>query len=379
MEVDTVGAEGEHQGRSRARRTPSSRTKHWGVDTQPVTLRPAACRACGATFEAQELRMCAWTERTQSRWMHPQCVPSPATVEQITALGASTEQQVAAARAALRTEAPNNAAASTEQATENLFEDTARACWAEASLPNPEWWQRVSLTAALQKAQTTFVQIPDRILGGVLTARAKALEVLSAAWERGADENEWKAFLLFDALLLSHGGAGTTNAELLEERLAWWWGGQWETLWDSAFGRQALAPATRTTAQSDRQRATRVHTLAANGEEGRALSAVSSSKPAPRTPETLQKLKDLFPQAATQSATSNNRQPPTEQLREEVEEEVVRLLTRAPRLTSPGLLGTRLEHLVSCRDDPEALKLLSKAMARVAFGEVPDSVLAALR
>ena len=68
-------------------------------------------------------------------------------------------------------------------------------------------------------------------------------------------------------------------------------------------------------------------------------------------------------------------EPPSPELREEVEEEIVRLLCRAPHLASPGLLGTRLEHLAICRDDPETLKLLSRIIAKIAFGEIPTAVL----
>ena len=182
------------------------------------------------------------------------------------------------------------------------------------------------------------MQIPDRFQGALETARAKALEVLEAAWDSGAaeSESEWKCFLLFDKLLLAHGRSGGTCADLLEERLAWWWGGQWSTLWDSAFAPTALAVPKRPTALSDKQRARRVHTLAAGGEEGRALSAVAASRPAPRTQQTLDKLRTLLPEGTQVTPDTLHATAPSQELREEVEEEVCRLLSRAPRLTSPG-------------------------------------------
>ena len=109
--------------------------------------------------------MCTWGERTQSRWIHPACLECPSTVETITPLGASTQRQVAAARAPLRTEAASLVTQTSDQGSDNAFEDTARACWAEGALPNPEWWQGLSWSAAVEGGQTTFVQIPDRFRG----------------------------------------------------------------------------------------------------------------------------------------------------------------------------------------------------------------------
>ena len=56
-----------------------------------------------------------------------------------------------------------------------------------------------------------------------------------------------------------------------------------------------------------------------------------------------------------------------------------KLLKKPPRLTAPGLLGTRLEHLALCTDDPDTLDLLVQMVTRVSFAELPDEVLHALR
>lgn len=224
------------------------------------------------------------------------------------------------------------------------------------------------------------MQIPDRLLGAVCNARGKSLEVLEEAKARGDSEEEWKAFLLLNSLLLGHIRSDTTCSESLEERLALWWGGQWNALWALVA---AVRPPTQQPrgAQDDRQRARRVHTLAAAREEGRALAAATSSRPAPRTVETLKKVKDLFPESASGTAVVDlgPASPPSEELREKVEEEVARLLRRPPKLTAPGLLGTRLEHLAACNDDPDTLKRLAKTTACLAFGEAPREVLQALK
>ena len=63
----------------------------------------------------------------------------------------------------------------------------------------------------------------------------------------------------------------------------------------------------------------------------------------------------------------------------QVKLEVCTLLKRPPRLTAPGLLGSRLEHLSLCSDSPETLEKLAEAVTAVAFGQVPDEVLQSLR
>ena len=62
-----------------------------------------------------------------------------------------------------------------------------------------------------------------------------------------------------------------------------------------------------------------------------------------------------------------------------MEAETQRLLRKPPRLSAPGLLGTRLEHLALCAEDPDTLQLLSKLAAQIAFAELPAEVLQALR
>ena len=260
-------------------------------------------------------------------------------------------------------------------------EQTAQNAWDDNRLPGAEWWSRLGWQTALQNTPSTDVQEPDRLRGAVSTVRGKMLEVLEQAKTTGPAEAEWKALLFLDCFLLGRSRSATTCAESLEERLAWWWGGQWDALWASVAAQSAppLAPRGE---QADRQRARRVHSLAAAGEEGRALRAVTSERPAPRTPETNQKLKALFPESGRTSTTANNAAgpgTPTPELRENVEEEVLRLLLRPPRLSAPGLLGTRLEHLAASAEDSQTLKLLCRTVACLAFGEAPGPVLDALR
>ena len=62
-----------------------------------------------------------------------------------------------------------------------------------------------------------------------------------------------------------------------------------------------------------------------------------------------------------------------------VREEVVRLMRRPPKLTAPGLLGTRLEHLSATSEDKEAAKLQAEIVTWIAFGQMPLEVMQALK
>ena len=187
-----------------------------------------------------------------------------------------------------------------------------------------------------------------------------------------------EVFLLIDLLLLSRGSGARTCAEQLEERLAWFWGGQWAALWASASGGRRSPKSTGT--PNVKQTVARVHTLAAAGEEGRALAAASSSKPSPKTLETLSQVRTCFP-----TSTSTGDRPPAvapqpdDDLSQAVQDEVQRLLKKPPRLTSPGLLGSRLEHLCIAVESEETFKLLAKATTCITFGALPADTLAALR
>ena len=315
------------------------------------------------------------------------CLPCAASQlqanDEFAAVGRATAEHCSAAQAAMvRTNQPDQAPPPPQ------IDDAALAAasaaqheWEQNRLPGLDWWNDLSWSTALSMGSRTYVQIPDRFRGAVLAARCKALDVLLAAYERGGPTTaEWKFLLLFDSVLLANNDPTETCAELLEERLQWWWGGQWATLWAAAASREAPPP--RAGKADSRQKANRVHTLARNGEMSRALASLAAGKPAPRNRETLEKVPACFPLPQQQTNLQNARTlavAPCEELRKEVENDVCRLLRRPPKLSNPGLLGTRLEHLAHCTDDPHALGMIAKVTAKVAFCELPDDVLQAMR
>ena len=354
---------------------------HWALDLQPFTMRPAACRSCGDTFVADELRMCPYAERSNPKWKHPACILPEAAAEitHLTPVGRATQENVVAARTQLHQPAPNHLSQMRDNLSPLLDEDVARRDWHELRLPNRNWWRDLDLNMASRTLRQTFIQVPDRLHGALTAARGKLAEVLAEARARNDALAEWKAFLLFDAMLLAHGRAHATCSDELEERLQWFWGGQWKALWSSSTGASTPPPSARSAA-SDKQTARRVQTLAASGEEGRALAAATAGKLAPRTPETLIKIKAHFDENSADNDMRDVRGPrPSDDLRQEVKEEVAKLLSKPARLTSPGLLGSRLEHLATCRDDQDTFNLLCEAVVCITFGDVPQEILDTLR
>ena len=132
---------------------------------------------------------------------------------------------------------------------------------------------------------------------------------------------------------------------------------------------------------SDKQRAARVQTLGASCEEARALVAATAARLAPRTQDTLNRVKQCFPPPtiAAEMLPPHARSLPSQELLDEVAAQVSSLLRRPPKLTAAGLTGTRLEHLSVTADDPWAHEQLAATVASLTFGQVPDEVLQALK
>ena len=366
-------------GQSQARR--QRRHQKWAVGLQPQTARPTACKDCLTVFATGDVRATTWGSRSTSRWCCLPCVSKrAATTDEVEPVGDATIEHKAAVESAVAAEASISIAVPLAATGMHAGSDEAvREAWDQNRIPNSGWFDDLSWESLLKLGATTYVQIPERFRGAVLTARRKTLEALAAATDEGEDSTSaWKLTLLLDSLLLSSSRAGgATCAELLEERLAWFWGGQWAELWTDAAGRP---PPTTQTPATSKQTAARVHTLAAAGEISRALGSVTSAKLAPRTADTFTKLRNCFPPRASNEAWQPAPRPaPDEELQEAVKREAQRLLRRPPKLTAPGLLGTRLEHLADLTDDPDTLTLLTKLLVRVAFGHLPEGVLHTLR
>ena len=145
-------------------------------------------------------------------------------------------------------------------------------------------------------------------------------------------------------------------------------------------GLQGCTP-TSTAQSSAKQKAARVHTLGASGEEARALAAATAVKHAARNADTLKKTRQLFQELPEEHSGDIPMQPVVvnHQLTEQVATKIAQLLRKHPRLTAPGLLGTRLEHLAVAADDPWVLEQLAATIAAIALGNVPDEVLQTLR
>ena len=324
MEVDVANSQDEEGGGPAGARTRMRRARKWAVDVQPATVRPTSCNLCGIPFATDQVRLCTWGERTTSRWKCLGCLAGlvPARAE-LAPVGRATPEHAAAARENLNQARAHEAAAGPQGDNASPDEDAGEAQrqWEALELPGRGWWARLSLQEALRLGVSSFVQVPDRLRGAVVTARQRTLETYFTALDGGSPATEeCKAVLLFDFLLLSKGRGQASCAELLEERLAWWSGGQWATLWASA-AEQTPPPAATTPTANKKRCAARVHTLASAGEEGRALSAATSAQLAPRTQQILAKVRACFPENPPEAAAPQTPRRPSLELLAEVEEE----------------------------------------------------------
>ena len=373
MEVDE-SAEPEPQGDS-----PARRSRRWAVDVQQASTRPASCRAYGLVFAEGDLRLCTWGERNNSRWTCPLCLhgrlPALAMLEDFQN---GSAESVEAAQILIRGATPPERPGAPPMQSEAPGYEPQHHAWEENRLPHREWWSTLAWPELLELGTSTFVQVPDRFRGAFAEARRKSFEALRQSRQNSPASEEWKLFLALDMMLLCKGGGGTC-AEQLEERLAWFWGGQWSALWCSV--RSARQSPRTSRPMSDKQKAARVHTLAASGEEGRALSILASGKMAPRVGDTLAKVKQCYPPATIAPAPTSQRpqQIPQQEFSEAVKMEVKQLLRRPARLTAPGLLGTSLEHLTVVTEADEELDMMADAVVWIAFGMLPPDAMEALK
>ena len=227
------------------------RSQKWAVGLQPQTTRPTSCQNCGIVFSVGDVRVTTWGSRSTSRWCCLACLPRRAqTTDEYEPTGEATADHKAAVEAAVATEAAELSARATErprasaqqEGTSTQLENGASNAWDDNRIPNQAWLDNLTWESLLKVGANTYVQIPDRFLDAVLTARRKTLEATAAATDAGEDSTAaWKLTLLLDSLLLSNSRPGATCAEVLEERLAWFWGGQWAELWIDPVGQSPPA------------------------------------------------------------------------------------------------------------------------------------------
>ena len=297
---------------------------------------------------------------------------------QYTPYGRGTEEHAEAAKELVKAPQPTGPDMILSSLLVPLSDGLERQQWDRNGLPNKAWWSALQWGDILSSGATTYVQVPERYRGAVLAARQKTLEVLSHAKELGPAHEEWKLFLTLDLLLLSRTDSGSTCAGVLEERLAWFWGSQWGALWHSL--RAGRGHATKGhTATTLKQKVQRVHTLAASGEVGRALTACTSGRMASRTPQTIAQVRECFPVETGAAAPRFAGGTFDREFVEAVEVEIRDLLRKPPKLSAPGILGTRLEHLSIANDDENTMELLSRTIASIALGNIPQEVLQAMR
>jgi hypothetical protein len=192
--------------------------------------------------------------------------------------------------------------------------------------------------------------------------------------------------LLLPRLLLHPAGrGGESGRKILQGRIRKFDAGNWSELLESsrrsAQGSNRRTSIERSAEEKQEAMCRAVTALVEQGELSHAARVLKSAGLAPGSPETLAQLRDpnLRPQEL--------RTPLPDGVASFVPLAGLRLdagllaaaLQGARRGLSPGLGGTRYEHLKVCLDDETSMELLSFVCERLAQGDVPQTIIDAMR
>ena len=79
----------------------STRHRRWAVSVQGKAPRPACCKACGETFDEQDLRVSLWSQRGRGQFFHIACCRDACLADSFEAVGEATTTHVDEVRASL--------------------------------------------------------------------------------------------------------------------------------------------------------------------------------------------------------------------------------------------------------------------------------------
>ena len=190
---------------------------------------------------------------------------------------------------------------------------------------------------------TTYVQPPTRFRFALQEAQHVILRaIIHNNPTSMASESAWKALVLSSWLLLDDLQSTPPRATV---HTSWTRGWSFFVLRIGLLSGPWYAPNVmllrcRTQIQS---RVRKVATLARTGEKGRALAAARNAPPVPVTEQIVQEIKSLYPTDPEPPAPASA--PISALFLSEVAEHVTTTLRKMPRLSEPGPLGMRPEHL----------------------------------
>ena len=363
------------------RPSPGGRALNWIVADQPRTTRAAVCRCCHLVFDEGETRICTQGDRRYGRWVHPECVTgglrngmqfTPDTPDDLTSARQLTDQL-----------AHRSVVQPAEDPREVDYIGGLEPPTADSPLPASEFFASLKWEDVRKLQGDTFVQVPARFEGAFCDAMGVAIREICTTADQSRIITGWKAFLIVPWLLLQRppdNQSGDSCAALLTERLDRFWQGDVKSLYREQIGLSRCKSTKKDTGLTDAMRAKKVKTLARARETGRALRATHDTPRVRVTDDVVKELRALYPQSNDTDGDVEMAETPYESI--DLQSLIASLskeLKRLPRLSTPGPLSMRNEHLVLLATSTEHATDLATMLARLAVGEAPSEVVDFLR
>lgn len=381
MGAQSVGMEDDFVRRPRG--VPGSRASAFLASLQPRTTKPSVCRACNQYFEEGETRVCTRGARQNGRFLHVDCILGGVRAGMTFAADSAREENTARILAdrVRHVTAVGDAGQSGVDVGAVVVDDGLFPPTLESPLPSSAWFQQLQW-GDLRKVQgDTFVQIPHRLEDAFCEALGVALREIVNDSDAERVATGWKAFLLLFWLLLfkpPDTQDGESCATLLTERLDRFWQGDVSSIFREHCNAVKRGKKSQRAVEQDSLLVKKVKTLSRAGESGRALRALDGSSRVPITPQIARELADLFgvggqPPMIDDSDLVQTIDP------QELSDTLLKDLQRLPRLSAPGPLQTRNEHLMLLAGSSASAEPLAKALASLATGAAPSEVIVFLR
>ena len=368
------------------RRTIGGRCRKWCISAQPPAgkRKCAACSMCGTRFTHGEARLQQWgNHQTNNHYVHARCVNGglghdhelhPKVADDQEAVDAVTRQRDTITRTAADTEVllpfvqdPDQASTAAPPDDERDLFGREEALRMDEEIVDFQWSEHVTWDSIKDLRGTTYVQPPTRFRFALQQAQHAILRaIVHNNPTSPASESAWKALVLSSWLLFlgrpAVNASESNCAHYLDARLELFWAEDWSALWAMVRAECDVAPVQNTMRRTDKQqmqsRVRKVATLARTGEKGRALAPARNTHPVPVTEQIVQDIKSLYPADPEPPAPASA--PISALFLSEVAEHVPTTLRRMPRLSEPGPLGMRAEHLMILAPWQETVTYLCK-------------------
>ena len=249
------------------------------------------------------------------------------------------------------------------------------------------WFNTMAWDTLSSLPGQTFVQVPHRSQKLLASVQNQLVtQILSLGPENDASLPFWKALFLFSWLFLTRpdSAAETPNtaANIIDDRLTLWNLGLYETLYQQTFTQAKPAIRNKRTTRTDKHRieakVKKITTLTTTKEISRALDALSDQQHITVDQPVVRCIQRLYPTATTHPPYPD---PPNLEPTEihAISSWVPRALNKMGRLTQPGPLGMRPEHLHGLLTEPDYEEAFSHLVALIALGRTHPQATAFLR